>query len=141
MNQSDVSRIGSSLGFDLPEFYRDLLLDFPAELAAVFPSDCSPDERRLFNTPAPIISTNSLVRRPDHLVDPDDPDSRWPDRYLIIGMDISCNFYCINRNAKNSAVYFWFHENGDFEKYATNVRKFASELIDYYVNRYPLRGG
>ena len=135
MNQSDVSLIESSLGFTLPETYRDLLLHFPADLAAVFPSDRSADERRLFNTADPVISTNSLVRRLDHLIDPDDPDSRWPDRYLIVGMDIGCNFYCINRNAKNSAVYFWFHEDGDFEKHTTSIRKFASELTEYYGNR------
>tara|TARA_R110002167_G_scaffold181621_1_gene382022 strand:- start:27 stop:434 length:408 start_codon:yes stop_codon:yes gene_type:complete len=132
MNQSDVSRIESSLGVGLPESYRDLLLDFPANLAAVFPSDCSPDERRLFNTPDPSISTNSLVRCPDHLIDSGDPDSRWPDRYLIVGMDIGCNFYCINRNAKHSAVFFWFHEDGDFEKHTANLSKFASELTAYY---------
>jgi hypothetical protein len=135
MNQSDALQIESSLGFTLPETYRDLLLNFPADLATVFPTDSSPDERRLFDTAGPIISTNSLVRHPDHLIDPDDPDSRWPDRYLIIGMDIGCNFYCINRNAKNSAVYFWFHEDGDFEKHTTDIRKFASQLTEYYENR------
>ena len=135
MNQSDVSRIESSLGLALPDAYCQLLLDFPTDLAAAFPSNRSEDERRLFNTPDPIISTNTLVRRPDHLIDPDDPDSRWPDRYLIVGMDIGCNFYCINRNAKNSAVFFWFHEDGDFEKHTTNIRKFASELTEYYGNR------
>ena len=135
MDGNEVRQIELSLGFSLPEAYRSLLLNFPEQLTELYPADHAADERRLFNTAEPIISANTSVRAAGHRIDPDDPDSRWPDEYLIIGMDLGTNLYCLNRGQKRSRVYFWFHEDGQFESYAKNLAEFVQKLIRVYGQR------
>jgi len=124
MNQKEIVRIERSLGFALPDSYSAFLLDFPQRLVDAYPDDHSPRERELFNTSEPIISTNTLVR---------EPNSKWPDKFLIVGMDIGTNFRCIDRQLSKSPVYLWFHEDGEFEKIATSLAKYVDKLIENYV--------
>jgi hypothetical protein len=130
VNRKDIAAIEKSVGAKLPRAYVQFLLDYPQSLADAFPKDRAADERELFGSAKPIIAMNKLVRRPTHLIDPDDPNSTWPKQYLIIGMDIGSNFYCVKLGSVRTAVYFWFHETNEFEKYAKNLREFADMLIE-----------
>lgn len=132
MNKKDIAAIEKLVGGKLPPAYVEFLLDYPKELAAAFPKDRAADEKELFAGAKPILKINKLLRRPEHLIDPDDPDSTWPAEYLIIGMDIGANFYCLKLGSTRTTVYFWFHETNEFTKHAKNLNEFVKMLIAEY---------
>jgi hypothetical protein len=133
MNQKSIASIEKLVGANLHDAYVELLLNYPPELARTFPKDRAADEKELFRDSKSIMTMNRLMRRPDHLIDPNDPDSKWPGQYLIIGMDIGTNFYCLKLGSKRTTVYFWFHETNEFTRHAPNLNEFVNTLISKHT--------
>jgi hypothetical protein len=41
--------------------------------------------------------------------------------------------YCMNCKQKRSAVFFWFHEVGEFEPYAKSISEFIYKVFQFHA--------
>jgi hypothetical protein len=87
-----------------------------------------PSARSVYNDLKTLVSENRLMRNrgPTNGFD-------WPDKYVIIGGDLGGNYYCLNVHGASSAVYYWFHETGEFSLYARSLASFILKVFQDYA--------
>jgi hypothetical protein len=89
----------------------------------------APADRQLYNTPTRLIQLNQDVRAPGT---PWVGESgAWPDQYFVIGDDQCGNYWCIDRQGLDPAIWFYDHEVGAFERHHDSLQQFAAYLLVY----------
>ncbi len=84
--------------------------------------------RSIYQDVKTLVAENRFMRnrRPTNGFD-------WPDKYFIIGGDLGGNYYCLNVDASTSAIYYWFHETGEFSLYARSLASFILKVFHDYA--------
>jgi hypothetical protein len=108
--------------------YRKLHDSFPVPLMKLMSCEEEPSARSVYNDLKTLVSENRLMRNrgPTNGFD-------WPDKYVIIGGDLGGNYYCLNVHGASSAVYYWFHETGEFSLYARSLASFILKVFQDYA--------
>jgi hypothetical protein len=77
--------------------------------------------------PLQVLELNERVRWPGTpWIDEDGP---WPSYYFVIGDDECGNYWALDlRQPDSSAVYFYDHDLGNFEKQHDSLQAFARQL-------------
>lgn len=134
MNKIDIKKIEESIGKKLPESYINLLENYPDFLLTAGAPANTVCEFDLLNSSDEIIKLNSWLQN-------DNPP--LPNYLIAIGEDGGGNYFFIN--TKNEKIYFFDHENQDYEdddevinyenglqeKYQS-IQEFAQSLIDLW---------
>ena len=136
MNSSDVERINDTLDCELPEFYEEFLLNYPDSLLTVAKSGVNADgdaytegpaDLELLNHADAIISLNQEVPAIHW-------ENEWPDEQFVIGDNGCGDYYTIDIDDEESPVFFFEHEQSDFDETAGSLEEFAGDLILKYTD-------
>jgi hypothetical protein len=133
MIESDITQIEAELALPLPSDYRKFLLDYPQALIDTKLDlgwmQEAPADRQLYNNPTRLIQLNQDVRAPGT---PWVGESgAWPDQYFVIGDDQCGNYWCIDRQGLDPAIWFYDHEVGAFERHHDSLTQFEAYLLVY----------
>jgi hypothetical protein len=134
MTKTQQRRLERIVGRPIPDSYVEFLSKYPQELRDVYPANRSAAERELFDSAEQTIAINQYLRRPEHRIDSEDPDSVWPKDFLVIGMGMGGNFYCLKLTLKRTPIYFWFHETNEFEKLTNSMEQCVNLLIKKHTS-------
>lgn len=128
MTNGSVRRLEREFKLLLPADYKKLLTSFPIPLMRLLSCEANPNARHVYQELTTIVSANQLMRKRQ----PTD-DFVWPEKYFIIGGDPGGNYYCLNLAASTSAIYYWFHETGEFSLYARSLASFIFKVFHDYA--------
>lgn len=118
MNLGDIKYIEDKLGKKLPQAYVDVVIDYPKGLLATDSKDFG-----LLDDPEIIARENLNVRRVGFY------GEKWPDRYLIIGLNGCGDYFVTSLESDKFSVGFADHETMECNPYAYSL----SEFIEKYV--------
>ena len=127
----EIDRIERELAVTLPQYFRNFLADFPLSLIDA-KTDLgwkqeAPADREFRNDPDQIIYWNRHVR---HAGTPwTDDDGPWPEKYFVIGDDECGNFWAIDLESDDEAVWFYDHDCGRFERQCDSLPAFQAALL------------
>jgi hypothetical protein len=119
MNQEEIESIEEKTGIKLPESYKQVVLDYPKELAGTEAEDFG-----LLNDVQMIIAENNDVKNNGYF------GEAWPDRYFIIGQNGCGDYYVINHESKDFTVGFACHEEMACNPYASNIEEFIGKYLN-----------
>ena len=132
MSPTELDEIEARFDLKLPADYREFLQAYPESLITtqrrVGSTEESPSERDLVNTSAALIQYNEHVRAPG--VDWVRRGGPWPRSYFVIGDNQCGDYWCIDVDAGYSAVYWYDHERGIFERHHESVQDFADSVLE-----------
>ena len=121
MNEQEVSELEGQYG-KLPEDYKMMIQEFPESLRSFYAHEDFNFNKGIFDDVAVIKEVNDEVRK--------FKNTPWPPNYFVIGGDCGGNYYCIDlKKPKKTTVYFWCHEDDEFEKSAKDL---ASHIRDQF---------
>ncbi len=120
MTHDDVSRIERELGITVPEDYRALVTDYPAELWKHV-SDFD-----LLDDPSGVIEINREVRTGDFY------DLTWPEEYFAIGETRRGDYYCLDLSNDASPVIYFDHEAKAFLERAPSLQEWWPKVVEEY---------
>lgn len=118
MNQDDVKKIEKNTEIKLPEFYKQVLLNYPKELVGTEAEDFG-----LLNDADVIIYENNDVRRNGYF------GEAWPARYFIIGQNGCGDYFVINLNGTTFSVGYACHEKMECIAYAKSLDEFVEKYL------------
>ncbi|TBW47475.1 hypothetical protein EZI54_22720 [Marinobacter halodurans] len=118
MTNDEIRSIERSTGIKLPESYREILLNYPKELAGTEAEDFG-----LLNDPEAIAEENIEVRKNGYF------GEKWPERYFIIGQNGCGDYYVINHEKSEFSVGFACHERMACDPYAANLAEFVEKYL------------
>ncbi len=133
MNASDFTDIEQALGFELPNYYKQFILEYPMSLLAAKPRGWKPiTDWEFANNPHRIIEMNRFVRSQEdgYFLE----NGPWPDRYFVIGEEEAGNYYAIDRDSSDQTVFMFHHEDGEIEAtHAKSLAEFREWMIEYFA--------
>lgn len=126
MTDDDIASIETALDVELPENYKELLHQVDEHFGNApypfpFPNDCY-----FVTGPKELIELNVVLWTC--------PDGAWsdvaePTDYFFIGDDGCGNYYCIDPDDEDSAVYFLCHDPLDFRESASSLMEYIAGLM------------
>jgi hypothetical protein len=140
MTEADLANLEAALGVTLPAFYRQFMLDYPADLlTATYGPDGQPGEPAddwLHYKPETIIRDNQEARQ--HLAferwngSAYAPDP-WPTNFLVIGSDGGGDCWFIKLDEGSQMVWRYYHERGRYRLSAISLAQYADRLRQLFV--------
>ncbi|MBI5889718.1 MAG: SMI1/KNR4 family protein [Nitrosomonadales bacterium] len=113
-----IKQIEKALGLTLPQYYVDLVTNYPTELLK---SD-APDFA-LLDDPEVVIAENQAVRgKPFY-------GGSWPDNLLIIGTNGCGDFYVTKLVGEEFSTGFFDHEIPAFLPHSKSRSEFIAKLL------------
>jgi hypothetical protein len=130
MTDADLDRIEAELAVKLPAFYRAYMRDYPRWLADQQPAWSDVTEWEFADDPNRVIHFNRVVRRypPGAFFD----DGPWPLHYFVIGSEQEQNWYFLNLETGDEAVYWFHHEMGEVGQVCKTLSEFPQELLVWW---------
>ncbi len=119
INETDIAKIESALGFELPRPYAELLLDYPDELR-----ETEAPDYWLFANPAEIIDHNLEVREKGYF------GEEWPDQYIIIGHNGCGDYYVTRKGITEFSAGFADHEKMACVPFANTRDDFILKILE-----------
>ena len=120
MSPEQLSVIETHLEITLPGFYREAMMNYPFRPLDEF--DCVEDD--LVKEVEWIVSSNQELRTEGFF------GAKWPQTFFAIGHDGFGNYYFLNLQDNDPAVYFADHEEAFDHKYLEQL-EFASDVDEY----------
>jgi len=131
MDDAYLARVRDEFGLALPAQCVAFMRAFPSELRTtkLDLSWCQEpiSERYFLESSDQVFELNQRVRTPG--VPWLEDDGPWPNRFFVIGDDQCGNYYAIDTDAENAAVYFYDHETGRIDQEADGLRAYADKRI------------
>lgn len=121
MNHEEIAAIERGIGIELPDSYKQIMLNYPE---ALLESDAQ--DYGLLNDAEVIIEENTDVRKNGYFGEP------WPERYFIIGINGMGDYFVINHQEKEFQVGFADHEAMACTAYAQNLPEFIQKYLAEY---------
>ncbi|MCQ3827847.1 SMI1/KNR4 family protein [Microbulbifer elongatus] len=118
MNQQEVEFIEEKTGINLPECYKQVVLNYPGELLGT-----EAEDYELLNDPEVIIEENNEVRNNGYF------GESWPAHYFIIGQNGCGDYYVVNLENREFSVGFACHEEMACHPYAASLSEFISKYL------------
>ncbi|MBI1247063.1 hypothetical protein GC197_04370 [bacterium] len=129
MNDRDLARIEKATQCELPNGYRELLLNFPPTLKALLEVETK-DRRAFFTDAATIVKWNKFFRAPDYEYENSEGEMcTFPPHHIVIGANPGGDFFHLNVKRKRTAVLFWCHEDGEITTYAKDLSAFVRSIF------------
>jgi len=127
----NVQKLENQLSVVLPEEYRQLLNDYPSQLAELdYFDDASqggPRNFELLADPQEILELNRRERR--RWPQADYSHAVFPDSYFLIGWDGCGNLFALDLAAQDgTAVYEFDHEEAEWALAAESLSAFVTHL-------------
>ena len=130
MTEADLQRIESTLGLQLPAFYRGYMLEYPRWLPESQPEGYDVAAWEFTNDPARVIHFNRYVREFESGEFFD--DIPWPDHYFVIGSEQEQNWYFLDFREGSQTVYDFHHEMGNVGRVAGSLSEFPVVLLEWW---------
>ena len=130
MTEPDLNLIESTLGLDLPAYYRSFMLSYPTSLAEQQPEWSDVTNWEFANCPKRVIAFNRYVRGCD--VDEFFDDIKWPYNYFVIGSEQEQNWYFIDLQSDDEQVFLYHHSMGDVDVESKSLASFPDALIKWW---------
>ena len=118
MNLDDIKQIQDETGIECPEFYVQVITNYPSKLENTDAPDFG-----LLDDPEVIIYENNDVRTQGCF------GAAWPSHYFIIGQNGCGDYYVVDLDKKEFSVYFACHESLSFTLFASNLQEFISRYL------------
>ena len=124
MTEVDLALIQSELDLEVPEYYREFILNYPEALHA---PGCHAWQVELSDVANHVITLNHQVRSSQSI--------DWEDEYFVIGESGCGDYYAIDIDDVESPVYFWNHDIGDFDdrEELESLDHFAKRMTEMYA--------
>jgi len=139
MTEADLAGIESALGVTFPDYYREFMLEYPADLlAARYGPDGEPGEPAddwLHWRPETVIRENQAVR--DYLGSPgwDGKTDPWPPNWFVIANNGGGDHWYIDLTARpgmEGLVWKFDHESGRRFVAAGSLQGWAEHLRNVF---------
>ncbi len=119
MDLVGIKYIEEKLDKKLPQTYVDVVTNYPKELLATDSKDFG-----LLDDPELIARENLNVRNVGFY------GEKWPERYFIIGLNGSGDYFVTTFESNNFSVGFADHETMECNPYADNLAEFIDKYVD-----------
>jgi hypothetical protein len=118
MTRDEVLRIERETGTKLPEYYVDLVINYPTELVGT-----AAPAHELLNDPGEVIEENLDVRKNGYFGEP------WPAHYFIIGRNGLGDYWVVRLDRTHFSIGFSDHEAMRCDKWAESREEFIAKLL------------
>jgi hypothetical protein len=126
MNESDVTKIEWALGYSLPADYRTFLLNDTDEVNRL--AELMPLRSVLWTNADEIVRENIELRKHASDMTIGEEQKAWPENYLVVGTNGGGDYWFIDRDGKQTGLWFWQHEMQDVELTQATFAEYLEQL-------------
>jgi hypothetical protein len=126
VREKDIQKLEVSLGFSLPQSYREFLKNHSHELRQI--KEVLPFRAVLWTSSKEIIKENKLVRKYASDMTIGENEDPWPETYIVVGTNGGGDYWFIHKNDPKTGLWFWDHETQEVKKVDTTFDKYLSKL-------------
>jgi hypothetical protein len=126
MKEMDIKKLEVSLGYSLPQAYRQFLLNHSDELNQV--KKVLSFYAVLWTTPKEIVKGNKLVRKYARDMTIGKNEDPWLENYMVVGTNGGGDYWFIHKDDAKTALWFWNHETQNVKRYDTTFDRYLSRL-------------
>ena len=135
---SQLSELEELTGCLIPEYYRRLLADYPADLRNLTRAEDGSDSEgtvesvELIRDWADVLDINREVRSCS-VEDPDGVEFCWPDSVLVIGENGEGDFYGLDLTGEYAGVLLFEHQAVQFEEITDSLDEFVQLIRECFA--------